>query len=412
MAKDNEGTPGPSDQDAQDATYAARLAALADEIRAARAQSPDYQPTGGITVRLEDARQKIQRDATDAERSARADSAAGLTVDVQAAIEQATETVVDDVFADLAQEITNLAEARLAEQHAELFDPEKSAADLAKVIAREDAEQTARLLRAAARDTKEWQSRRRRAVEAAEHGLPDRELPPGFGAPVLGANGQAKVDASGRVIRHYGLGTQSRVAAVAGISLGDTAGIADLLPEALPEQDLNLGDQVFDDVVRFIGGHGRHEFSRRLLDGSLTFRYGPRTVTFTLDLGDLRDAHHVQGLHTEGVPIGTKRHHGVEADWQLDMGTRREVASSRSVTLTGNALTPFGSLPHKAWSVTAGAAITGSSGVSYENGHDVVSAVKRAPRYEGLTAYFDFPSASIQVVVTGGARPSGRAGRA
>ena len=402
VTKDGTGTPAPSDQDARHAAYAAALAALADEIRAARAQGPGQQPIGPLATRLHDARQKIKREAKNAERAAEEDKAAELTVDVQAVVKQAIQAAVGEELTDLAQEITDLAEARLAEQYAGVLVPEKSATELRAVIAREDAEQTARLLHAAARDTKEWQSRRRRAVEAAEDGLADRELPPGFGAPVLGANGRARTDASGRVIRNYGLGTQSRVAGVAGISLSDTGGLAALLLGALPEDDRDLDVQVFHHVVRFIGDHGRHEFGRRLLDGSLTFRCGPRMVTFTLDPGDLGDAHHVRGIHTEGVPIGSKRHHAVEADQQLVSGTRREVASNRSVTLTANALTPFGAVPHRAWSATAGGAISGSSSVSYENGSDVVSAAKRAPRYEGLSAYFDFPSASIQAVVTGG----------
>jgi hypothetical protein len=129
---------------------------------------------------------------------------------------------------------------------------------------------------------------------------------------------------------------------------------------------------------------------------------GRRTVNVVMDLGDLRDAHQVEGLHAGGYPVGTKRHHAVEADQQLVTGTRRGETSSRSATVSVNALVPFGHLPRGAWSATLGAGLTGSSSVSYENGADNVVAVKRAPRFEGLTSWFDFPTASLQTFVTQG----------
>ena len=166
-------------------------------------------------------------------------------------------------------------------------------------------------------------------------------------------------------------------------------------------------------VIALIETRGRHEFIKRLLDGSLNLTVdtpaGRRTVNVVLDLGDLRDAHHVQGIHAGGYPVGTKRHHAVEADQELVTSTRRTATSSRLFSLSGNALIPFGHLPGAAWSATVGAGLTGSSSVSYENGLDGVVAVKLAPRYEGLSAWFDFPTASIQTFVTEG--PLERTGR-
>jgi len=334
---------------------------------------------------------------------------------VRAARDAATADAITRQLAGLSGQIGELAQARQAEQHAAQFDPEMIGVQLQETIAREDAEQALRQLRDAARNTKEWQARRRYAIEAAEHGLPQRELPPGFGRPLLDATGAQRLDANGRVMRRYPLGHQSRFVRLGDVPVSDTAGTARQVASALPAADLDLNADIQAQVVRFIEQQGRHEFIRRLLYGTLEFTSGTgaqrRVTTVTLDLGDLRDAHLVQGLHSEGIPIGTNRHHAVEADQQTEYGSRRTYGSTRTFSVTGNALTPFGALPGKAWAVTLGAVLLGSSGVEYESGAELVTAVKRAPRYEGMTAYFDLPGAGLLTTVVGGAAAAPRSGR-
>ena len=241
---------------------------------------------------------------------------------------------------------------------------------------------------------------------ALGHGDAERELPPGFGALVLEGRGRPRAGADRRGIRCYPLGHQGRFVRLENTSLSDTDGIGNLLAAALPPGDQRLADAVRRGTIAFIRGHGRHEFTRRLLDGTLTIPAGGadgRVLTFALDLGDLRQARHARGVEREPVPIGTKRHHAVEADQQAEASVRRGAGSDHGLTVTLNALAPFGSLLPDAFSLTLGGAVSGSSGASYTNGHDVVTAAKRAPRYEHLSAYFDFPDASLRVVVSGGA---------
>ena len=47
----------------------------------------------------------------------------------------------------------------------------------------------------------------------------------------------------------------------------------------------------------------------------------------------------------------------------------------------------------------AGGSVTGTSTVSYTQGYDIVSGTKRAPRFEGETAYFDFRGATLQTTI-------------
>ncbi|MDT5023617.1 MAG: hypothetical protein QOE61_43, partial [Micromonosporaceae bacterium] len=129
-----------------------------------------------------------------------------------------------------------------------------------------------------------------------------------------------------------------------------------------------------------------------------------RTVTVTLDLGDMSLAHHVQAMQAERAPTGQRDNAAgavvaVAADYQTSSGTSREVGANRSITTTGDALVPFGSLPGKAWNVTAGAALSAGSSVTYTTASDVLSGSKHAPRYAGAIAYFDFAGASLNTEV-------------
>ncbi len=399
---------------AQDAAYAAVLAGRAGEISTQRqaAVPAANRPVWSIGTRLEDARRTVLRTAANAERAAQAESEERPTVDVEAAVTAATETAVREVLTDLAREIGDLAGARQAEQHAALFDPSLPTALLEATIAKEDAEQALRPLRDAARDFQEWQARRRQANTDAEHGLESLELPVNWGALVRDENGQVVRDDNGREVRRYPLGHQGRFVRIGDAPLSDTARVARQLVSALPQQDQNLAAEAEALLVKFIHEEGRHELTRRLLAGRLTLRIGDRAVNFTLGLGDLRTAFQVRTGGAEGLPIGAKRHHPVEGETQVSSGTRRTVGNARTGTLNFNVATPSGFLPGGAWSVNAGVAVTGVSTVDYTSGSDIVTAIKLAPRYEHLSAYFDFPMASIQTVVTGGATQGRRLGRA
>ena len=227
-------------------------------------------------------------------------------------------------------------------------------------------------------------------------GMPDRELPPGFGVEVGG-------------VRQYPMGHRGRFVRLGEVRLGDDEEIAGLVAAALPAGS-GLAVTVTSRVLTFLGEHGNHAFIQRLLEGGLTFNVSTKTsrqeVTVGLDLGDPVQWVHRQQANPENRPVGDIEHGAVEADHEVIAGSRRTVASGRELSVAADVKTPFGALPRKVFAVTAGAALTGASSSTFTSGSDTVSAAKRFPVSHGGTAYFDFPGAALTTRI----RPAGRPG--
>ncbi|HMH90163.1 MAG TPA: hypothetical protein VK586_03670, partial [Streptosporangiaceae bacterium] len=182
--------------------------------------------------------------------------------------------------------------------------------------------------------------------------------------------------------------------------------LGELVARSLPAnvRDL-LRDEVAGQAAAFLRAEGGNALIGRLLEGELVFEAGPAdqrvTVTVTLDLGDLGLAHHLNPLSGEPVPLGRKGHHAVEADHTFITERRYEASSTRSLGMIVNVLTPFaGAGPWPATTAAAGLAVTGGSSSTYRSGYDAVQATKRAPRFEGMKAYFDFRGAALRSAVT------------
>jgi hypothetical protein len=253
-----------------------------------------------------------------------------------------------------------------------------------------------------ARNTAGWQARYRAALEAFHRTAPARELPPGFGAPVLDGNGQLRHDSQGRVIRSYPLGHKGRLWSVNDVPLSDGRGLAALVTEALPQANAGLAGDVRDEIEKFIREQGRHAFTQRLLEGGLEVEVhadvdGRRqrlAVVVGLDL-DMDHVHHVAEIDTAPTPVGETEHHAVEADHEVIAGSRRTVEAERNLTGRVDITKAFGS----GGLVAATISLTGTSTAAYTSGYDTVSAAKRAPRYEHESAYFDFRGASLRTTV-------------
>ena len=97
-------------------------------------------------------------------------------------------------------------------------------------------------------------------------------------------------------------------------------------------------------IERFIRKHGRHAFTQRLLEGTLSVEVALEAgagrdrldlfeVVVSLEL-DMDQVHHVRTIDTEGTPVGQKRHHAVEAEHELIAGSRRTVEAERNLTGT------------------------------------------------------------------------------
>ncbi|HEY2579813.1 MAG TPA: hypothetical protein VGI74_26170, partial [Streptosporangiaceae bacterium] len=227
-------------------------------------------------------------------------------------------------------------------------------------------------------------------------GIPDRELPPGFGVEVDG-------------VRQYPMGHRGRFVRLGGVRLGDDGGIAGLVATALPAAS-GLTGVVTGRVLRFLREHGNHAFTQRLLEGGLIFEVGTgssrQEVTIGLDLGDPAQWVHEQAVNPENRPVGEIEHGAVEADHEVIAGKRRTVVSGRDMSVAANVKTPFGALPGKVFAVTAGAAVAGGASSTFTSGSDTVSAAKRFPVGHGGTAYFDFPGAALTTRL----RPAGHLG--
>ncbi len=306
------------------------------------------------------------------------------------ALNNAAEQVIGDILRELGDRIDALADgliARLAAEPRGLLEAAQLRAAAAAAAA-----PAARLRehRDAVQNTAGWQARRRAALEEFERSTPSRELPPGFGVLVNHA-------------RRFPLGHQGRLLWMDGVPLSDGGRVAELVARALPPQEAHLADALRDEIEKFIRTQGRHAFAQRLLEGGLEVEVvldedGPDeqrfAVVVNLDL-DMNQVHHVRAIDTEGTPVGQKRHHAVEADHEMIAGSRRNVEAERNLTGTADIMQAFGA----GGIASLGLSLTGTSSLAYTGGYDIVSATKRAPRYEHDSAYFDFRGASLRTTV-------------
>ena len=307
--------------------------------------------------------------------------------------------LIGDILQQLSDRIDALADGLIARDlAAESRRPaagRAAASDRGSAAAAED---NLRQHRDAVQNTAEWQARHRAALDEFERSTPSRELPPGFGVLVNGA-------------RRFPLGHQGRLSSINGVPLSEGRQIAELVDGTLRTQDADLADAVRDEIERFIREQGRHAFAQRLLEGGLGVEVladvdGRRqrfAVMINLHL-DMNQVQHVRSLDTEGTPVGEKRHHAVEADHEVIAGSRRKVEAERNLTGTADMMKAFG-----LGGIASGTlSLTGTSTLSYTAGYDIVSAVKRAPRYEHESAYFDFRGASLRTTVSS-MTPAGQA---
>ncbi len=362
----DEAARGAGAEAAMEAAHVRTVAEFAADILAVRdAPAVAPAPAGGIRAELE----------------AAAAAAA-------AAVEEGDEesSAFEASLQDLQGRIRQLAGAELAEGIAASAGRLLNEASVHATAAAEAAQDSLGPHREAVQRTRAWQARRRDALEQADQAVRERELPPMFGAMYQGR-------------RRYPFGHQGRMVRLGDVPLSDRAGIAALVARALPPGDAHLAARVAAEVEAFMRDKGRHAFTQRLLEGGITVVVGGVQVEINLDL-DMNQVHYLRAIETERTPVGQKRHHAVEADHQNTTGWRREIENERNVTVTANALTPFGALPHRAWQARAGASLTGTSSSKHTQGFDIVSATKRAPRFEGMTAYFEFLGASLRLTVT------------
>ena len=144
-------------------------------------------------------------------------------------LNNAAGAAIRGILQQLSGQIDALADGQIAR---ELAGP----GDLLMAAERQatEAEHALRRHLGAALNTAEWQARRRAALEEFERSTPSRELPPGFGVPVLDGNGQRRLDGDGRVIRSYPLGHQGRFLRLGDARLSEAAEIAELIADSLP----------------------------------------------------------------------------------------------------------------------------------------------------------------------------------
>ena len=194
------------------------------------------------------------------------------------------------------------------------------------------------------------------------------------------------------------------------VPLSDAAGIARLVATALPPAGAQDARRVRGRRIRaFMQDHGRHVFTQRLLGDGVSVDLGDgQELVVTLDL-DMQQVHNLRAVETELTPVGQKRHHAVEADHQMQAGWRHEAGNERDIAVTANALVAFGAPlrhPHLPFQATVGGTLTGSSTASYTQGYDIVSGTKRAPRFEGESAYFDFRGAWLRTTIRQAGQPT------
>ena len=273
----------------------------------------------------------------------------------------------------------------------------------------------------------EWRLRHESALATftSEEDGP-RTLPPSFGA----VNPQ-----TGR--REFGLGHHTRLWWLGDSSLMGPAEVAAVVVAGLPDglREL-LADPVRDAVLRKLQRYDLRLFVQAMLeqrptaghvertpgtteghfaqqipdpastrDASLVVTVGGREyrVAPQLDLGDFDLATHVPPADAERVPPGQEWHVLVNADHEVHNYARRSVTDNRTMSLGIS----------KAWSffgghfqVTAVAGPNASSGRSYEQGFDWVSASKRFFDVSGMPAYFDFGDASVRTAVSVAGSPT------
>ncbi len=346
------------------------------------------------------------------------DAGQGLAQDatydeVKQASNEAADAAVDRILEDLDGRIAELADGMILRNLRSGFRDLLGVAQLQASSAAATAEDNLRSHRDAEEATREWHVRDRAALEEFDGSTDSLELPPGFGAPVLDAGGQPRVDASGRIIRQYPLGHNGRFLGLGDVAVEDRAGVARLVASTLDPQDAHLAGAVRDKVAAFMQKEGRHAFTQQLLEDGLTVyvkldefdgQGRPMSVPVQVNLDlDLDQVHHVRELETEGTPVRQQRHHPVEAEKEWQVFLRRKVGNQRAITGIVDAVTPSGPAGLLA---TFSAALTGTVTTSYTTGYDIVSAAKRIPRYEHKSAYFDFSGARLRTTVYP-ARPAG-----
>ncbi|HEY2577122.1 MAG TPA: hypothetical protein VGI74_12530, partial [Streptosporangiaceae bacterium] len=372
-----------------DAAYVRALGERAGAIRAARDAAParrvPFKPgAGSIQTALADAHDEAMTAAQDAERR-REDAGEAYRASVEASLQGMRDKILQLAGAELAVGRAAGFERLLGE--AQRVATEAAAA--AEAAAEDD--ESLRAHREAEADASVWQARRRVALEEVDRRVAERELPPGFGVDGV-----------------FPFGHQGRMVRVGNVPLTDTEGIARLIAGTLPPEharDARMVARVGAGIQAFIRGRqgGRHLFTQRVLDqDGLTIDLGHgQKMVVKLSL-DMDQVHHVRAIDTELTAVGLKRHHAVEADHEMQGGWRQKVEDERDITVSANVLTATGlplRHPHIPVSTVAGGSITGSSSVSYTQGHDIVSGTKRAPRFKGETAYFDFRGATLQTTI-------------
>lgn len=390
-----------------------RLAARVAEIEADYRKAVDEADPG----QSDEARQTSYVQAAAAARvRATAELSAAITA---AASQTAPATGGDDAGADEAVTVTDRARAfaaslppegpdrtNLTRQLATASLAVARAGELATALttaqqqaghARDDAEDQLADHRSGLEGTGQWQVRRRAVIEAYNATLPERELPPGFGA---------KVD--GRV--RFPLGGLGRIVRFGDLPVADTAGIGELAGRALPSaEQAALSAPLAAAVASYIEGNGRHMFIQSLLDeGGLELQVGEgaarRTVTLVLDLGDLNLARYVQAPDVAGVPAGHARRVFKEFDHKLAASSGHSSGNLRTLAVSGSAQMGFGKLPHAAMEATPSITFVGQSSNSHSHGQSISSLQRFAGRFSGVLAYFDFLGASLRTRV-GPARP-------
>jgi hypothetical protein len=373
-----------------DAAVARALGELAGAIEAARSAAPDEPVADGIRAALDAVREEPNEAAVLAE-DAGQDPARAF----QASVEESLASK------EMTDRILDLAGARLSLERAVNSAQVLGEALIVAAKAATAAQKSRDSHLEAERDAIEWRIRRRAALEEVDAAAHDRELPPGFGV-------------SFNRVRRFPFGHQGRMVRLGDVPLTDPAGIARLAASALPPAfaaDARLAARVEAGIRAFLHDRGRHVFTQRLLEGGVIVGLGDgQEFEVTLDL-DLNQVHHLRAVETELTPVGQKRHHAVEADQQTQAGWRLEIENERNLTVTANALTTFGApLRHPLIPIeaVAGGSLAGTSSAQYVQGYDIVSATKRAPRFDGESAYFEFRG-GVAARPTGSWRPPGTA---
>ena len=267
-------------------------------------------------------------------------------------------------------------------------------------VARVSAEESAREARARVR--REW---REPAVAAAEWRLrhesaldvffsDDRRrlLPPGF----------ADVDRrTGR--RRYALGHHGRLLWAGDASLTSGEMVAAAVVAALPDGQRGLlGKAVREAVRRILTRYDPRLFVQAMMEDNAPLRVvvGGRTylVKAKLDLGDLGLAAYVPRVDGERMVPGEEWHVLVNADHEVHSFTRRAVSDGRKLGVTVGS-TDWSFAGDRVQLVLS-RGVAGGSGVSYGQGFDRVSALKRYFDVSGMPAFFDFGDASVRTEVS------------